>query len=195
MLYEVITMKDETADIQFSAIEYTQSELETYLAKVLQLEAVACKDWLTNKVDRSVTGKVAKQQCAGELQLPLNNLGACAIDYTGNKGIATSLGHAPAIGLVDPAAGAVVSIAEALTNIVWAPLTHGLEGVSLSANWMWPCKNPGEDSRLYRAVEATSDFACDLGINIPTGKDSLSMTQKYKDGEKVYSPGTVIIIV
>ncbi|MCU4175926.1 phosphoribosylformylglycinamidine synthase [Carboxylicivirga sp. N1Y90] len=186
-------MKDETADESFAAVEYKNGEIESYIKSVLQLEAVACKDWLTNKVDRSVTGKVAKQQCAGELQLPLNNLGACAIDYKGEKGMATSIGHAPAIGLVDPAAGAVVSIAEALTNLVWAPLTHGIKGVSLSANWMWPCKNKGEDSRLYRAVEAVSDFACDLGINIPTGKDSLSMTQKYKDGEQVYSPGTVII--
>ncbi len=186
-------MKDETADDKFEAVVYETSQIEKYISNVLQLEAVACKDWLTNKVDRSVTGKVAKQQCAGELQLPLNNLGACAIDYKGVKGVATSIGHAPAIGLVDPAAGAVVSIAEALTNLVWAPLTHGLKGVSLSANWMWPCKNKGEDSRLYRAVEAVSNFSCDLGINIPTGKDSLSMTQKYKDGDLVYSPGTVII--
>jgi len=186
-------MKDETADDKFAAVEYETTLLEKYISDVLQLEAVACKDWLTNKVDRSVTGKVAKQQCAGELQLPLNNLGACAIDFKGEKGVSTSIGHAPAIGLVDPAAGAIVSIAEALTNLVWAPLTHGLKGVSLSANWMWPCKNKGEDSRLYRAVEAVSDFSCDLGINIPTGKDSLSMTQKYKDGDLVYSPGTVII--
>jgi phosphoribosylformylglycinamidine synthase len=160
---------------------------------VLQLEAVACKDWLTNKVDRSVTGRVAMQQTAGPVQLPLNNAGVVALDYSGNKGIATSLGHAPAAALINPAAGSVLSIAEALTNLVWAPLSHGLKGVSLSANWMWPCRNPGEDARLFTAVKAASDFAIALGINIPTGKDSLSMTQKYPDGEKVYSPGTVII--
>ena len=85
-----------------------------------------------------------------------------------------------------------LSIAEALTNIIWAPLTDKLKSVSLSANWMWPCKNPGEDARLYAAVKAASDFAIALGINIPTGKDSLSMTQKYND-QVVYSPGTVII--
>ncbi|TAJ12723.1 phosphoribosylformylglycinamidine synthase [Marinilabiliaceae bacterium JC017] len=186
-------MKDETADEQFAPVAHNQSKIKEYIESVLQLEAVACKDWLTNKVDRSVTGKVAKQQCAGELQLPLNNLGVAAIDFMGEKGLATSIGHAPVAGLVDPAAGSVLSIAESLTNLVWAPLTHGIGGVSLSANWMWPCKNKGEDSRLYRAVEAVSDFACDLGINVPTGKDSLSMTQKYKDGDVVYSPGTVII--
>jgi phosphoribosylformylglycinamidine synthase len=108
------------------------------------------------------------------------------------NGMATALGHAPAAGLVSAAAGSVLSIAEALTNIVWAPLPDGLRSVSLSANWMWPCKNPGEDARLYEAVQAASDFAVALGINIPTGKDSLSMTQKYPDGT-VYSPGTVII--
>ena len=84
------------------------------------------------------------------------------------------------------------SIAEALTNLVWAPMEEGLKSVSLSANWMWPCNNPGEDARLYRAVEACADFAIALGINIPTGKDSLSMKQKYPEGD-VLAPGTVII--
>ncbi len=186
-------MNDVTVEETFKPLQYDKNRIEEYLQNVLQLEAVACKDWLTNKVDRSVTGKVAKQQCAGELQLPLNDLGATAIDYNGTKGIATSIGHAPAVAMIDAAAGSVLSIAESLTNIVWAPLTHGLKGVSLSANWMWPCKNKGEDARLYNAVEAAGNFAVDLGINIPTGKDSLSMTQKYPDGDVVYSPGTVII--
>ena len=156
------------------------------------MEAVACKDWLTNKVDRSVTGKIARQQCQGELQLPLSDLGAVALDYRGKAGIATSIGHAPQVAMVDPAAGSVMAIAESLTNIVFAPLTDKLESVSLSANWMWPCRNEGEDARLYTAAQAASDFACSLGINIPTGKDSLSMTQKYGD-DKVIAPGTVII--
>jgi phosphoribosylformylglycinamidine synthase len=185
-------LEDQSKADAFSEINYDPSLINQYLEQVLQLESVGCKDWLTNKVDRSVTGKIAKQQCAGELQLPLNNLGVVAIDYQGVKGIATSLGHAPAAGLVDAANGSVLSIAESLTNLVWAPLTHGLKGVSLSANWMWPAKNQGENYRLYSAVQAASDFACALGINIPTGKDSLSMTQKYKD-DVVYAPGTVII--
>jgi phosphoribosylformylglycinamidine synthase len=185
-------MKDSTISINFRGPEYDPADPERYLARVLQLEEVACKDWLTNKVDRSVTGRIAKQQCAGELQLPLNDLGAIALDYRGRRGMATALGHAPAAGLISAAAGSVLSIAEALTNIVWAPLTDGLKSVSLSANWMWPCKNRGEDARLYEAVKAAGDFAIALGINIPTGKDSLSMTQKYPDG-LVNSPGTVII--
>ena len=185
-------MTDSTVVESFEPVVYKESELHQSLENVLQLEAVACKDWLTNKVDRSVTGKVARQQCQGEIQLPLSDLGAVALDYRGKAGIATSIGHAPQVALVDPAAGSVMAIAESLTNIVFAPLTDKLEGVSLSANWMWPCRNEGEDARLYAAVEAASDFACSLGINIPTGKDSFSMTQKYGD-EKVLSPGTVII--
>ncbi len=185
-------MTDTTVVESYEAVQYTEKELHHYLENVLQLEAVACKDWLTNKVDRSVTGKIARQQCQGELQLPLSDLGAVALDFRGKAGMATSIGHAPQVAMIDPEAGSVMAIAESLTNIVFAPLKDKLAGVSLSANWMWPCRNAGEDARLYKAVEACSDFACALGINIPTGKDSLSMTQKYAD-EKVISPGTVII--
>ncbi len=186
-------MTDETVSHSYADVTYDNAKIPSYVRDIMKLESVGCKDWLTNKVDRSVTGKVAKQQCAGEIQLPLNDLGAVAIDYSGTKGMALSVGHAPAIGLIDPAAGSVMSAAEALTNIVFAPMEKGLKGISLSANWMWPCRQKGEDARLYAAVEAMSDFICRLGINIPTGKDSLSMTQKYSDGRTVLSPGTVII--
>lgn len=183
---------DTTVVNQYSPVVYDLANLDSYINAVLQLEAVACKDWLTNKVDRSVTGKVATQQTAGEIQLPLNNVGVVALDYQGQKGIATSIGHAPVAALIDERAGSVLAIAESLTNLVFAPLTHGLKGVSLSANWMWPCKNEGEDARLYNAVQTVADFSIALGINVPTGKDSLSMVQKYQD-DKVYAPGTVII--
>ena len=185
-------MTDNTVIRNYDNPEYSLEYFHDYLDQVLQLEAVACKDWLTNKVDRCVGGKVAKQQCVGPLQLPLNNCGVMALDYKGKEGIATSIGHSPISGLIDPAAGSKNSITEALTNIIWAPLKDGLASVSLSANWMWPCKNEGEDARLYEAVRAISDFSIALGINVPTGKDSLSMKQKYKDGD-VISPGTVII--
>ncbi len=186
-------MTDSTLRTEFEPIIYEKNKLQEYLESLLQLEAVACKDWLTNKVDRSVTGLIAVQQTAGEIQLPLNNLGVVALDYQGVAGMATSIGHAPGVALLDAAAGSRIAISEALTNLVWAHLDGGIKAVSLSANWMWPCKNPGEDARLYSAVEAASEFAIGLGINIPTGKDSLSMTQKYPGGDVVYSPGTVII--
>ena len=185
-------MTDKTVTINYTDLNYSQEKIATYLEQVLQLEAVACKDWLTNKVDRCVGGKVAKQQCAGPIQLPLNNCGVMALDYLGKEGIATSIGHSPVASLIDPVAGTRTAIGEALSNIIWAPIKDGIKGISLSANWMWACKNEGEDARLYAAVQSCSDFAIELGINIPTGKDSLSMKQKYPN-EEVIAPGTVII--
>ena len=190
----VTIMCDKTVKRTYENVTYSAKALDTYVRRVLQLEAVACKDWLTNKVDRSVTGKVARQQTQGEIQLPLSDCGIVALDYKGEKGIATSMGHAPQAGLADPKAGSVLSVAEALTNLVWAPLSEGLRSVSLSANWMWPCRSQqGEDARLYEAVEALSDFCCALHVNVPTGKDSLSLSQQYPNGEKIIAPGTVIV--
>ncbi len=187
-----VVMTDSKINRVYSETTYNQENIPTYLNQILQLEAVACKDWLTNKVDRCVGGKVAKQQCVGPLQLPLNNCGVMALDYIGKEGIATSIGHSSITALIDPSAGSRNAIGEALSNLVFAPLKDNLKSVSLSANWMWACKNEGEDARLYEAVKACSDFAIELGINIPTGKDSLSMKQKYPNDE-VIAPGTVII--
>ena len=187
-----VVMTDKNIDRKYTDLTYDKKNISTYLEQVLQLEAVACKDWLTNKVDRCVGGKVAKQQTTGPLQLPLNNCGVMALDYNGKEGVATSIGHSPVAALIDPVAGSRTAIAEALSNIVWAPIKDGLDGISLSANWMWACKNEGEDARLYAAVKGCSDFAIELGVNIPTGKDSLSMKQRYPN-EEVIAPGTVII--
>ena len=199
-------MVDNTVERHYQNVEYEPIGCETdknklgeealtaHIERVLQLETVACKDWLTNKADRSVTGKVARQQTQGEIQLPLSDCGVVALDYRGHSGIATAIGHAPQAALASAEKGSVLAVSESLTNLVWAPLAHGLGGVSLSANWMWPCRSQaGEDARLYKAVEALSDFCCTLGINVPTGKDSLSMTQQYPNGQKVIAPGTVIV--
>jgi len=194
-------MRDNTVERHYAPVEYQDIKgiqdfkvLNNYVERVLQMEAVACKDWLTNKVDRSVTGKIARQQCQGEIQLPLSDCGVVALDYRGKKGIATAIGHAPQAGLASAEAGSVLSVAEALTNIVWAPMEDGLTSISLSANWMWPCRSQeGEDARLYAGVKALSDFCRELHVNVPTGKDSLSMTQQYPNGEKIISPGTVIV--
>src|SRR5690606_9334099 len=186
-------INDKKVQRNYADLAYNVQDVPNYLNQVLQLEAVAAKDWLTNKVDRCVGGRVAKQQCAGPLQLPLNNVGVMALDYKSKEGIATTVGHAPLVALVDPVAGSRNAIGEALSNLVFTPIYNGLKGVSLSANWMWACNNEGEDARLYQAVQGCSDFAIELGINIPTGKDSLSMKQKYPNGENVIAPGTVII--
>ncbi|WP_337468430.1 phosphoribosylformylglycinamidine synthase [Hallella sp.] len=193
-------MRDETVVHHYEDATYTVDNIDEYLNNVLQLEAVACKDWLTNKVDRSVTGKIARQQTQGQVQLPLSDCGVVALDFRGHAGIATALGHAPQAGMANPAAGSVLSVSESLTNIVWAPIAtdrehpSAVQNLNLSANWMWPCRSQqGEDARLYDAVQALSDFCCSLGLNVPTGKDSLSLSQQYPDGSKVIAPGTVIV--
>ena len=185
-------LKDTISKFSYSEPKLESNKIYDYLEDVLSLESVACKDWLTNKVDRCVTGRVALQQCTGPFQVPLNNCGVMSLDYKGKNGVATSIGHSPIISLIDSSIGSRSSIAEALTNIVFVPLKDALKSVSLSANWMWPANNDSENHRLYQAVEACADFSINLGINIPTGKDSMSMKQKYKDKE-VLSPGTVII--
>ena len=189
----VSILNGKSSEFNFESPSYLYDNIYEYVKHLLQIESVACKDWLTNKVDRSVTGKVAMQQNAGILHLPLNNLSVTALDFKGIKGIANAIGHAPLVALKNPEAGSRVSVAEALTNIIWAPIQDGIKGISLSANWMWPARTENENARLYNAVKAISDFAIELGINIPTGKDSLSMTQKYPDGTSVLSPGTVIV--
>ena len=185
-------LKDTISKFSYSEPKLESNKIYDYLEDVLSLESIACKDWLTNKVDRCVTGRVALQQCTGPFQVPLNNCGVMSLDYKGKNGVATSIGHSPIISLIDSSIGSRSSIAEALTNIVFVPLKDALKSVSLSANWMWPANNDSENHRLYQAVEACADFSINLGINIPTGKDSMSMKQKYKDKE-VLSPGTVII--
>jgi len=186
-------LSDRDIASEFENLSTDEADFQEDLEGVLQMEAVASKDWLTNKVDRSVTGKVATQQTTGQIQLPLNNVAVMSVGYEGTAGVATSIGHAPVAALVDPEAGSRLAVTEALTNLIWAPIESGLVGVSLSANWMWPAKKDGENTRLYKAVNSLSRFCLDLGINVPTGKDSLSMTQKYPDGKEVKSPGTVIV--
>jgi len=123
-------MQDESIPNKFAELQYDNKNLDKYLKNVLQLEAVACKDWLTNKVDRSVTGKVAMQQTTGEIQLPLNNLGVAALDYKGKKGLATSLGHAPISALISPDNGSVLSIAEPSTSEFEKPPTKTIKLIS-----------------------------------------------------------------
>lgn len=186
-------LTDRTVVESYVDSKYSIADVDGHIENVLRLEGVACKDWLTNKVDRSITGRIAMQQTVGEIQLPLNDCGVFALDFHGRQGVANSLGHATGVAMIDSAAGSRMAIAESLTNLVFAPIEGGLGNVSLSANWMWSCRNEGEDARLYKAVEAASRFAIELGLNIPTGKDSLSMTQKYGNDEPVMAPGTVII--
>ena len=166
------------------------------LERVLRLVSVGSKRFLTNKVDRSVTGLVARQQCAGPLQLTVSDVAVIAQSHFGKTGAATSIGEQPVIGLLDPGAMARMSVGEALTNLLWAQVS-ALEDVKCSGNWMWAAKLPGEGAALYDAARSLVEVMLELGIAIDGGKDSLSMAALAPgpDGsdETVTAPGALVV--
>lgn len=166
------------------------------LERVLRLLSVGSKRFLTNKVDRSVTGLIARQQCVGPLQLTMSNVAVVGQSHFGLTGSAMSIGEQPVKTLLDPASMARMSVGEALTNIVWAKIS-ALEDIKCSGNWMWAAKLPGEGAKLYDAAVALSEILTQLGIAVDGGKDSLSMATQVKDlsgdTETVKSPGTLVV--
>jgi phosphoribosylformylglycinamidine synthase len=166
------------------------------LKRVLHLVSVGSKRFLTNKVDRSVTGLIAQQQCVGPLQLTLSNVAVISQSHFGLTGAAFSIGEQPIKGLINPEAMARMSVGEALTNIVWAKVS-ALADIKCSGNWMWAGKLPGEGARLYDAAVAVRDIMIALGIAIDGGKDSLSMAAMVADAsgkeEIVKAPGALVI--
>ncbi|XP_028558155.2 phosphoribosylformylglycinamidine synthase [Podarcis muralis] len=161
------------------------------LQRVLRLPSVASKRYLTNKVDRSVTGLVAQQQCVGPLHTPLADVAVVALSPFETVGGATAIGEQPIKGLIDPAAGARLSVAEALTNLVFARVTD-LKDVKCSGNWMWAAKLPGEGAALAEACRAMCSVMGELGVAVDGGKDSLSMAARVGT-ETVKAPGTLVI--
>ncbi|MEJ2215654.1 MAG: phosphoribosylformylglycinamidine synthase [Gemmatimonadota bacterium] len=166
------------------------------LDRVLRLLSVGSKRFLTTKVDRSVTGLVARQQCAGPLQLTVADVAVIAQSHFGTTGAATAIGEQPIKGLIDPAAMARMSVGEALTNLVWARVS-ALEDVRCSANWMWAAKLPGEGAALYDAAVALRDVLQELGAAVDGGKDSISMAALAPgndgDDEVVKAPGSLVV--
>ncbi|CAG9785046.1 unnamed protein product [Diatraea saccharalis] len=146
---------------------------------------------LCAQVDRCVTGLVAQQQCVGPLHTPLADCAIIALSYNGLVGSATSIGTQNVKGLLDPAAGARLSLGEALTNLVFAGITE-LEDVKCSGNWMWGGKTGVEGGSLVVACDALCDAMRELGVAVDGGKDSLSMCA-YAGGKKVMSPGTLVV--
>jgi phosphoribosylformylglycinamidine synthase len=166
------------------------------LDRVLRLLSVGSKRFLADKVDRSVTGLIGRQQCAGPLQLTVSDVAVIAQSHFGLTGAAIAIGEQPVKGLISPAAMARLSVAEAITNIVWAKVS-GLEDIKCSGNWMWAPKLPGEGADLYDAAVAMRDIMVELRIAVDGGKDSLSMAAKVVGPqgrtETVKSPGTLVV--
>jgi phosphoribosylformylglycinamidine synthase len=175
------------------------------LERVLRLVSVGSKRFLTNKVDRSVTGLIAQQQCAGPLHLTVSDVAVIAQSHFPSEGVrggdkvsptftgaAIAIGEQPVKGLINPAAMARMAVAEALTNIVWAKVSS-LEDIRCSGNWMWPAKLPGEGAALYDAAVAMMELMLELGIAVDGGKDSISMAAVVKSSQQsaVSEKGTV----
>ena len=191
------TFKLERVQPKLGPLKFPDSiNVRDALDRVLRLVSVGSKRFLTNKVDRSVTGLIARQQCAGPLHLTVSDVAVIAQSHFGLTGAAISIGEQPIKTLINPPAMARLTVGEALTNIVWAKIS-AIEDIKCSGNWMWAAKLPGEGARLYDAAVALRDIMLELGIAIDGGKDSLSMaakvTDKNKQTETVKSPGTLVI--
>ncbi|XP_078050163.1 phosphoribosylformylglycinamidine synthase [Augochlora pura] len=169
----------------------TNLTVQSALERVLRLPSVGSKRYLTNKVDRCVTGLIAQQQCVGPLHTPLADVAVTAVSHFSMVGIATSIGEQPIKGLVNAAAGARMTVAEALSNLVFARISD-LEDVKCSGNWMWAAKLPGEGAALYDACSAMCSLMNELGIAIDGGKDSLSMAARIGK-DVVKAPGTLVV--
>lgn len=184
--------KDEKIKLKLSALKIPQKlSFEKALENVLKLSSVCSKRFLVSKVDRSVTGLIARQQCCGPLDLPVSDVSVIAQSHFGKTGAAISIGEQPIKMLIDSKAGARMSVGEALTNIVSAKISS-LEDIKCSGNWMWPAKLSGEGSKIYEAAVAIRDLMIELGIAIDGGKDSLSMAAKV--GKVIVkSPGQLVI--
>ena len=169
----------------------TSIDLETHVKSVFKLISVGSKQFLTNKVDRSVSGLIAQQQCIGVKQLPLSDYAVIAQSYYDNKGAVTAIGEQPIKGILDPRSMAHSAICELLTNMMWVKIPS-IRNIKCSGNWMWPLKQEGEKYALYEACDAMCDMMKKLGISIDGGKDSLSMSTKIDD-EYVKSPRSLVL--
>lgn len=164
---------------------------EEAIRLVLRLPAVGSKGFLVRKVDRSVTGLIAQQQCCGPLQLPVSDVAIVAQSHFGATGGATAIGEQPVKMLINEKAGARMAVGEMLTNMVSARISD-LSHIKCSVNWMWAAKLPGEGARIYDAAVAMGELMAKLGIAADGGKDSISMAARVGN-ENVKAPGEVVI--
>jgi phosphoribosylformylglycinamidine synthase len=161
---------------------------------VLRHPTVASKAFLVTIGDRSVGGLNCRDPMVGPWQVPVADCAVTLLDDEGYAGEALAIGERAPLAIIDAAASARIAIGEALTNIGAADVA--LARVKLSANWMAACGQPGEDARLYDAVQAASDLCRTLGISIPVGKDSLSMATRWRDGQQerqVIAPVSLVV--
>ena len=172
-------------------LRYEMKDTYDILKKVFRLVSVGSKQFLTNKVDRSVTGLIVQQQCIGKNHLPISDYALVAQSHFSSVGAVTAIGEQPIKGLLSNKANANLSIAEMLTNIMWVKIPD-ISNIKCSGNWMWPLKYKNEDYNLYETCLHMCETLKKIGVSIDGGKDSLSMSTKLGD-DHVRSPGTIVI--
>jgi phosphoribosylformylglycinamidine synthase len=185
-----------TVKREFKPIDLTGVDLQDSVIKVLSHPTVASKRFLITIGDRTVGGLTHRDQMVGPWQVPVADCAVTLADLSGFAGEAMSMGERTPLAIFNPAASGRMAVAEAITNLLAAPIE--LPRVKLSANWMAACGEPGEDAALYATVHAIGMELCPaLGISIPVGKDSLSMRTQWTDEtgvkNKVTSPVSLII--
>jgi phosphoribosylformylglycinamidine synthase len=180
---------------QSPPLNLTGVALQDAVIRVLSHPTVASKRFLITIGDRTVGGLTHRDQMVGPWQVPVADCAVTLADYRGFAGEAMSMGERTPLAALDAPASGRMAVAEALTNLLAAPID--LSRVKLSANWMAACGEPGEDAALYETVKAVGMELCPaLGISIPVGKDSLSMRTQWQDSgaaQKVVSPVSLVI--
>ena len=187
---DVKTVNRQAAPLDLAGVPLQQAVID-----VLSHPTVASKRFLITIGDRTVGGLSHRDQMVGPWQVPVADCAVTLADYKGFAGEAMSMGERTPLAALDAAASGRMAVAEAITNLLAAPIE--LPRVKLSANWMAACGEPGEDAALYETVKAVGMELCPaLGISIPVGKDSLSMRTQWKEGgetKKVTSPVSLIV--
>ncbi|MES2685341.1 MAG: phosphoribosylformylglycinamidine synthase [Pseudomonadota bacterium] len=190
MQRDVTTVRHEIKPINLTGVDLQKSAIA-----VLSHPTVASKRFLITIGDRTVGGLTHRDQMVGPWQVPVADCAVTLADYAGFAGEAMSMGERTPLAAVNAAASGRMAVAEAITNLLAAPIE--LPRVKLSANWMAACGEPGQDAALYETVKAVGMELCPaLGVSIPVGKDSLSMRTVWSDdgaSKKVTSPVSLIV--
>ena len=168
------------ADPVLPALETAALSIEQCALDVLRHPTVASKSFLVTIGDRTVGGMCSRDSMVGPWQVPVADCAVAMLSFDGYVGEAMAIGERTPLAVIDATAAARIAIGEAITNIAAAGVA--LPRVKISANWMAACGSPGEDAKLYGAVQAASELCQALGISVPVGKDSLSMKTAWRDG-------------
>lgn len=171
--------------------DYSKLSVKESINRVISLPSVASKKFLITIGDRSVGGLTVRDQMVGPWQVPVADVAVTSATFGSKTGEAMAVGERTPIAIYDSPASVRMAVAEAVTNIVSAPI-ESINKVTLSANWMAATQHEGQKEALHDAVSAVSKFCQSIGVTIPVGKDSLSMKTIWDD-TAVTSPVSLVV--